>query len=122
MFSYFNKKVLANSLKSPQKNVGIIIIMNDQYMVHFPACFKGNNIYSSCSMTASMVTEKLGFPLHFLAVPNETISFLEQCNNPKCYHLADPHPQAVILSPKFTNYHRDDRYTSAVSDLLQFHF
>ena len=69
-----------------------------------------------------MVTEKLGFPLHILAVPNETISFLEQCNNPKCYHLADPHPQVVILSPKFTNYHRDDRYTSAVSDLLQFHF
>ena len=69
-----------------------------------------------------MVTEKLGFPLHILAVPNETISFLEQCNNPKCYHLAHPHPQVVILSPKFTNYRRDDRYTSAVSDLLQFHF
>ena len=118
MFSYFNKKVLANSFKSPQKNVGIIIIMNDQYMVHFPACFKGNNIYSSCSMRASMVTEKLGFPLHILAVLNETIRFLEQSNN----HLADPHPQVVILSPKFTNYHRDDRYTSAVSDLLQFHF
>ena len=62
-----------------------------------------------------MVTEKLGFPLHILAVPNETISFLEQCNNPKCYHLAHPHPQVVILSPKFTNYR-----VEMIDTLLQF--
>ena len=50
MFSYFNKKVLTNSVTaSPQKNVGIIIIMNHQdnsWFVFLLICIGNSMIFS----------------------------------------------------------------------------
>ena len=47
-------------------------------------------------------------------IGSQQTSFLEQCDNARCYQLA-------CLHPRSSNYNTDDRYSSGVPDFLHFH-